>query len=576
MHDHLIAPHGGTLVDLLVSDERADELKAASRDWPSWDLTPRQICDLELLLCGAFSPLRGFMGRADHDAVCESMRLADGTLWPIPVTLDVTEEMAEKLEAGSILGLRDVEGVLIAALHVEEVWTPDPVADAERVYGTASREHPGVAHLLERTNKVAVGGHLEGLQLPSHYDFRRLRDTPAELRHWAGRRGWRRIVAFQTRNPMHRAHFELTLRAAKELQASLLIHPVVGMTKPGDLDHYTRVRCYQALLPRYPGPTVKLSLLPLAMRMAGPREALWHAIIRKNYGCTDFIVGRDHAGPGNRSSGEPFYGPYDAQDLLRQHQEELGIRMVPFKMMVYVEDHDRYVQADEVPAGERTLTLSGTELRSRLADGREIPEWFTYPEVAHELTRRHPPRSGRGFTIFFTGLSGSGKSTIAQALMVKLLELGGRPVTLLDGDIVRKNLSSELGFSRAHRDLNIRRIGFVASEITKNRGIAICAPIAPYDSVRKEVRELIEDLGGFFLVYVSTPLEVCEERDRKGLYAKARAGIIKEFTGISDPYEEPADADLVVDTLELKPEEAVQEILLFLEKEGYLGSSLPE
>jgi len=581
MHDHLIAPHGGTLVDLLVSDERAGELKSQSRDWPSWDLTPRQLCDLELLLCGAFSPLTGFMNRADYDSVCESMRLADGgrrpgTLWPIPVTLDLTEKAAAGLEAGSTLGLRDPEGVLLAVLHVEDVWTPDPAAHVESVYGTASRRHPGVAHVLDRTNKVAVGGRLEGIQLTPHYDYRHLRDTPYDLRTWAARSGWRRIVAFQTRNPMHRAHFELTLRAAKDLQASLLVHPVVGMTKPGDLDHYTRVRCYQALMSRYPQPTVKLALLPLAMRMAGPREALWHAIIRKNYGCTDFIVGRDHAGPGNDGDGKPFYGPYDAQELLREHQEELGIKMVPFQMMVYVEDLDRYMQLDEVPEDARTLNLSGTELRSRLADGREIPQWFTYPEVAHELTRRHPPRSQRGLTVFFTGLSGAGKSTIAHALMIKLLEMGGRPVTLLDGDIVRKNLSSELGFSREHRDLNIRRIGFVASEITKNRGIAICAPIAPYDNVRKEVRQMIEELGGFFLVHIATPLEVCEERDRKGLYAKARAGIIKEFTGISDPYEVPEDADLEITTLEHSPEEAVQEILLFLEKQGYLGSEAAE
>jgi sulfate adenylyltransferase len=571
MHDHLIPPHGGTLVDLLVSDERADELKSQSRDWPSWDLTPRQLCDLELLLCGAFSPLRGFMTRADYDSVCESMRLADGTLWPIPVTLDLTEEAARDLKPGSTLGLRDPEGVMLAVLHVEDVWTPDAVAHVQSVYGTASHEHPGVAHILDRTNKVAVGGRLEGIQLTPHYDFRHLRDTPADFRTWAARSGWRRIVAFQTRNPMHRAHFELTLRAAKDLQASLLIHPVVGMTKPGDLDHYTRVRCYQALMARYPQPTVKLALLPLAMRMAGPREALWHAIIRKNYGCTDFIVGRDHAGPGSDGSGKPYYGPYAAQELLKEHEEELGIKMVPFQMMVYVEDLDHYLQIDEVPEGARTLDLSGTELRSRLADGREIPGWFTYPEVAHELTRRHPPRSQRGFTVFFTGLSGAGKSTIAHALMIKLLEVGGRPVTLLDGDIVRKNLSSELGFSREHRDLNIHRIGFVASEITKNRGIAICAPIAPYDNVRKEVRQMIEELGGFFLVHIATPLEVCEERDRKGLYAKARAGIIKEFTGISDPYEVPTDADLEITTLEHSPEEAVQEILLFLEKQGYLG-----
>jgi sulfate adenylyltransferase len=558
----------------MATDERIEDLRATSRDWPSWDLTPRQECDLELLLCGGFSPLTGFMNKADFDSVCDTMRLADGTLWPVPVTLDVTEEVAESLKVGSTLGLRDPEGLLLAGLHIEEIWTPDPKEHCEKVYGTTNPDHPGVAHILERTNKVSVGGRLEGLQLPKHHDFRRLRDTPADLRTWAARRGWRQIVAFQTRNPMHRAHFELTLRAAKELGANLLIHPVVGMTKPGDLDHYTRVRCYQALMGRYPQPTTKLSLLPLAMRMLGPREALWHAIIRKNYGCTHFIVGRDHAGPGNDSSGKAFYGPYDAQDLLRQHEEELGIKMVPFKLMVYLEDHDSYVPIDEVPEGEKHLSISGTELRSRLAEGREIPEWFTFPEVAEELTRSHPPRSQRGVTVFFTGLSGSGKSTIANALMVKLLELGGRPVTLLDGDIVRKNLSSELGFSREHRNLNICRIGYVASEITKNRGIALCAPIAPYDEIRKQVRGMIEEHGGFILVHVATSLEVCERRDTKGLYAKARAGIIGSFTGISDPYEEPADAELVIDTEDFSPEEAVQEILLTLERQGYLGGAV--
>jgi sulfate adenylyltransferase len=370
---------------------------------------------------------------------------------------------------------------------------------------------------------------------------------------------------------MHRAHFELTVRAATESGANLLVHPVVGMTKPGDVDHYTRVRCYEALLRHYPKGTATLALLPLAMRMAGPREAVWHAIIRRNHGCTHLIVGRDHAGPGSDSSGRAFYGPYDAQELLRAHSDELGVTMVPFQMMVYVEERDAYFPVDEVPAGARTLSISGTELRQRLAEGREIPSWFTFPEVAEELRRSYPPRSKQGFTVFFTGLSGSGKSTIANALMVKLLEMGGRPVTLLDGDLVRKHLSSELGFSKDHRDINIRRIGWVASEITKNGGIALCAPIAPYDSVRKEVRAMIEPRGGFVLVHVATPLELCEERDRKGLYAKARAGVIKEFTGISDPYEPPGDAEIVIDTADLTPEEAAQEVVLYLEREGYIG-----
>jgi sulfate adenylyltransferase len=570
---HLIAPHGGELVNPMVSADRAAELKAASRDWPSWDLTPRQFCDLELLLNGGFSPLTGFMTRADHDSVCERMRLADGTLWPLPVLLDVTPQLAEKLKVGGMLALRDPEGVMLAALHVEEIWEIDREASAQATFGTSGTDHPGAAQLL-KGNNIAVGGRLEGLQLPIHYDFRALRQTPAELRAQFAREGWRRVVAFQTRNPMHRAHCELSLRAAKEVRANLLIHPTVGMTKPGDIDHYTRVRCYQAVLPHLPQQTTKLSLLPLAMRMAGPREAMLHALIRKNYGCTHFIVGRDHASPGNDRQGKPFYGPYDAQELLQQHQEELGVEMVPFKMVSYVEELDTYMPQDEIPPGARTLDISGTELRRRLQEGRELPSWFTYPEVATELRRTHPPRQKQGFTVFFTGLSGSGKSTIASALLVKLMEMGGRPVTLLDGDIVRKNLSSELNFSKEHRDINIRRIGFVAAEITKNGGIALCAPIAPYDSVRKEVRAAVEPGGGFMLVHIATPIEVCEERDRKGLYAKARAGILKEFTGISDPYEEPADAELVIDTTRLSPEEAAQEILLYLEKEGFVGGAL--
>ena len=571
MTSHLIVPHGGELVNLVVDAGRAGELKQASRDWPSWDLTPRQLCDLELLLNGGFSPLTGFLTRAAYERVCADMRLPDGTLWPMPITLDVASDLAERLGPGSTLALRDPEGVMLSALHVEDVWQPDRGVEAVRVFGTANREHTGVAHLLEQSHPFYVGGRLEGVQLPTHHDYRSLRHTPAELRAEFSRMGWRKVVAFQTRNPMHRAHQELTLRAAKEVEANLLVHPVVGMTKPGDVDHYTRVRCYQALIPTYPLNTAFLSLLPLAMRMGGPREGVWHAIIRKNHGCTHFIVGRDHAGPGKDSSGQPFYGPFDAQTLLRQHEQELGIRMVPFRQMLYVTELDTYFPEDEVPPGAKTLDISGTEQRRRLQLGLELPSWFTFPAVERELHRSSPPRDRQGFTVFFTGLSGSGKSTIANVLLVKLLEMGGRPVTLLDGDLVRKHLSSELGFSKEHRDVNIRRIGFVAAEITRNGGIAICAPIAPYDSVRREVRRMIEPLGGFVLVHVATPLEVCELRDRKGLYAKARAGIVKQFTGISDPYDKPANAEVVIDATDTTPEEAAQQVILQLEKEGFVG-----
>ena len=573
MPDHLNPPHGGELVNLFAAPERALELQSESRDWPSWDLTGRQLCDLELLLTGGFSPLRGFMSRPDYERVCREMRLASGKLWPIPITLDVSAEFAKNLQPGATLALRDPEGVMLAVLHVDDVWQPDRQAEAEMVFRTTSLAHPGAAFLLRGSHPWYVGGRLEGVQRPAHYDFRSLRLTPAELRAEFVRLGWRRVVAFQTRNPMHRAHQELTLRAAKQVEANLLINPSVGMTKPGDVEYYVRVRCYEALLHRYPKDTAKLALLPLAMRMGGPREAVWHAIIRKNHGCSHFIVGRDHAGPGNDENGKPFYGPYEAQELLREHQQELGVTMVPFQMMLYLQDEDRYIPEDEVPPGARTLNISGTELRRRLNEGAEIPSWFTFPDVVRELQRNYPPRHRQGFTVFFTGLSGSGKSTIANVLRTKFLEMGGRPVTLLDGDIVRKHLSSELGFSKEHRDINIRRIGFVASEITKNGGIAICAPIAPYDSIRKEVRAMIQPLGGFILVHLSTSLEVCEGRDRKGLYAKARAGLVKEFTGISDPYEAPADAEVTIDTSELSPEEAAQEIFLHLERQGFIGAN---
>jgi sulfate adenylyltransferase len=571
---HLIAPHGGELVQLQVSADRANELKSHSKEWPSWDLTARQICDLELLMSGGFSPLRGFMNRADYESVCHKMRLADGTLWPMPITLDVTEEFAKKLTAGSsTIALRDPEGVMLAVLLVEDVWQPDRAAEADAVFNSTSKAHPGADYAINKANPWYVGGRVEGLQAPAHYDFRSLRLTPAEVRAEFNRMGWTKIVAFQTRNPMHRAHVELTMRAAKRVEANLLIHPSVGMTKPGDVDYFVRTRCYELLLPKYPHGTVKLSMLPLAMRMGGPREAIWHGLIRKNHGCTHFIVGRDHAGPGKDLDGKPFYGPYDAQELFKQHADEMGVQMVPFQMMVYLENEDRYVPADEVAKGAKVLDISGTELRQRLNEGRDIPAWFTYPEVVKELRRSYPPRDKQGVTIFFTGLSGSGKSTIANALITKFLEMGGRPVTLLDGDLVRKHLSSELGFSKEHRDINIRRIGYVASEITKNGGIAICAPIAPYEATRQAVRQMIEPVGGFILVHIATSLEVCEQRDRKGLYAKARAGIVKEFTGISDPYETPAKAEVVIDTAKLSPEEAAQTIILHLEREGFIGAN---
>ena len=558
--------------DLYVSHESTQKLKVEAADLISWDLTPRQICDLELLMNGGFNPLKGFLSEADYNSVVETMRLEDGSLWPMPITLDVGEAFAEKLNIGQDIALRDQEGVILATMTVTDRWMPDKAKEAKLVFGADDLAHPAVNYLHNTAGAVYLGGPVVGIQQPIHYDFRARRDTPNELRSYFRKLGWRKVVAFQTRNPLHRAHQELTFRAAKEAQANLMIHPVVGMTKPGDIDHFTRVRCYEAVLDKYPAATTTMSLLNLAMRMAGPREAVWHGLIRKNHGCTHFIVGRDHAGPGKNSAGEEFYGPYDAQDLFRTYQEEMGIEMMDFKHMVYVQERAQYEPADEIEEGVTVLNISGTELRRRLSEGLEIPEWFSFPEVVAELRKTRPPRSKQGFTVFFTGFSGSGKSTIANALMVKLMEMGGRPVTLLDGDIVRKNLSSELGFSKEHRDLNIRRIGYVASEITKNGGIAICAPIAPYASTRRAVREDVEQFGAFAEVHVATSIEECERRDRKGLYKLAREGKIKEFTGISDPYDVPENPELRVETENVDVDHCAHQVLLKLESMGLIAA----
>lgn len=566
----LVDPHGGALKVLYAPLDEVAAAKSAAINYPSWDLTHRQLCDLKLLLNGGFSPLEGFLNEEDYDRVVESMHLGDSTLWPIPVTLDVTREFASKISLGAKLALRDAEGLLIAILTVEAKWEPDRHLEAEHVFGTQDCAHPGVDYLLNRTHPIYLGGQLVGIDRPIDYDFKQHRHDPSDLRRLFERWSWSRIVAFQTRNPMHRAHQELTHRAAKIAEANLLIHPVVGMTNPGDVDHFSRVRCYEQILKTYPEQTTMLSLLPLAMRMGGPREAIWHAIIRKNFGCSHFIVGRDHASPGQDANGKPFYEPYAAQDLMRELEPELGIRMIPFREMVYVQDRGQYVPSDQLMDGETVLALSGTEFRRRLREGIEIPEWFSFPAVVEELRKRYPPRHRQGFTVLFTGLSGAGKSTIANALMVKLMEIGDRQVTLLDGDLVRKHLSSELGFSKEHRNINVLRIGYVASEITKAGGIALCAPIAPYAAIRRRLREMAEAYGGFVEVYVSTPLQICEKRDRKGLYAKARAGLIKQVTGIDDPYEPPEHPEIEISTLSDTPDEAAQRVLLKLEAMGLI------
>ncbi|MCK9487813.1 MAG: bifunctional sulfate adenylyltransferase/adenylylsulfate kinase [Xanthomonadales bacterium] len=566
----LPAPHGGRLCQLLVTPAQADALRLEAATLPAWDLSPRQRCDLELLLNGGFSPLTGFMGQADYDTVVSDMRLADGTLWPMPVTLDVSSQFAEGLAPGARIALRGTDNTPLAILTVNSLWQPDLAHEAEQVFGTSDRLHPGVAHLLQRSHPVYVGGTLEGIQLPAHYDFVELRDTPAELRERLQAKGWSRVVAFQTRNPLHRAHRELTLRAAERTGAKLLIHPVVGMTKPGDVDHYTRVRCYQALMANYPEGLAALSLLPLAMRMGGPREAVWHAIIRKNYGCTHFIVGRDHAGPGKDSNGQPFYGAYDAQELLAAHAEEIGVEMVPFEAVVYAENRDAYIAASQATDADTIRDISGTELRQRLHEGADIPDWFSFPEIVSVLRERYPAGRPPGFALFFTGLSGAGKSTLAQAVISLMMERSSRPVTLLDGDEVRKHLSKGLGFSREDRDANVTRIGWVASEIVRHGGIAVCAPIAPFAQPRSQVRALCQAHGGFCEIHVATSLDVCESRDRKGLYAAARRGEIKQFTGISDPYEVPENPELRIDAGSGDPRTLAMKIIDWIEQRDWL------
>lgn len=564
----LIAPFGGTLKERYLTGEALTAERQRLKDYPSWDLSARQLCDLELLLCGAFSPLEGFLCRADYEQVCAEMRLTDGTLWPMPVTLDIPTALAEQLSLNSRLALRDPEGVPVAVLQVEELWQPDRHQEAVGVYGSDDPAHAGVRALLEHTHPMCVGGRVYGIDAPVHYDFRARRHTPRELRAAFDKLGWRRVVALHTTNPLHSAHQLLAQRAVQKAEANLLLHPSVGEGPGEQLDYFARVRCYERLLRSFPDQTTMLSVLPLAARLAGPREALWHAIVRRNYGCSHMAVGPNHASA--RAPGSALRQRQDIRQLLSDHSDELGIEVLVFPEIVYVPERQDYVEREAVRATDTVMTLSSGEFRRRLRSGEDIPAWFMQPEVVAELRRTYRPRHRQGFTVFLTGLSGAGKSTIANALRVKLLELGGRAVTLLDGDIVRKNLSSELGFSKEHRDLNILRIGFVASEITKNGGIAICAPIAPYRQTRRQVRDMIEPVGGMIEVHVATSLAVCEARDRKGLYAKARAGLIQGFTGIDDPYEVPEHPELRVDTVECSPDEAAQRIVLKLESLGFI------
>jgi sulfate adenylyltransferase len=527
-----------------------------------FNLKDRQLFDLEMLMVGGFAPLSGFMNEADYHSVVKDMRLAGGALFPIPIVLDMPSSAG--IEVGESVVLCDQYGNPLAVLDVESRYLPNKESEVMGVYGTDDLLHPGVRYVMQNMHDVYVGGTVHSLALEARHDFKELRFTPAELKAEFAKRGWSEVVGFQTRNPMHRAHFELVKRAHEKTGLPVLVHPVVGMTKEGDIDYITRVHTYKVVCEKYGKDFTLLSLLPLAMRMAGPREALWHMIIRKNYGCTHFIVGRDHAGPGKDKNGKDFYGPYEARELASKYADEVGITLVPSDELAFVPSRGAYASTDELIEGEEVANISGTEFRRRLFAGEEIPEWFSFPESIAELQIGIKKQQRRGVTIFLTGLSGSGKSTIAKVLSSKLLEIQDREVTLLDGDVIRNHLTSELGFSKEHRDLNVARVGYVASEITKHGGIAICAMIAPYKNAREKARELVEQYGTFVEVHVATPLAVCETRDVKGLYQKARAGVLKQFTGISDPYEVPERAALTIDTTEEMPEVHAQRVIELL------------
>ncbi|GAU09831.1 adenylylsulfate kinase [Desulfoplanes formicivorans] len=559
-----------TSESLLVHLRRAEHLKTSVLSCPFIDLSSRQLCDLELLLNRAFYPLEGYLCQEDYESVLANMRLADGMLWPMPVTLDVPRCLAERCEPGTVVGLRDQEGFLLAILHVESVWRPDKRQEALQVFGTDDpAKHPAVRYLYDRVDEWYLGGRVEGLHLPMHYDFPSLWMTPSMAHQQFAQRGWRRVVGFQADTCLHCAHKEMILRASREVGASIFLHPLVGGFQTGKLDPITQVRCYQAFAARFPDNMIALGILPLAARWAGPREALWRALIHKNYGCSHVMLSDCMADPG-ADGDQALYPRWAGYDLVARHHEEIGIQPVRLKPMVYVENRAQYIPADEVREDMDIREISSQELQRRLEWGLDVPEWFSFPEVVQELRYAFPPRHKQGFTIFLTGFSGAGKSTLAKVLRKKFLEMRDRPVTLLDGDIVRRNLSSELDFSREHREINVRRIGFVASEITKNGGIAICAPIAPFEDSRQYNRELISRYGGYIEVYLSTPLEVCESRDRKGLYAKARKGMITGVTGIDDPYQPPVDPELTVDTSAVSPAEGAQMVLLFLEEQGYI------
>ena len=563
----LVSPYGGQLIDLInTPTDQKSNLEHMAKTLPSLQLSPRALCDFELLATGGLSPLDRFMGEQDYLSVLRSMRLGSGLLFPIPITLPVRSDWPGSI--GSTVTLRDGGNNILAVMRIEERYRRDHRAECLAVAGTLDPAHPLVAE-MEFWGEDCISGPLTALRLPRHYNFLDLRLTPAQTRKRLKEMGRSAVVAFQTRNPIHRAHEELTKRAAADVGGSLLIHPVVGLTKPGDVDAHTRVRCYRALVNHhYDHEQTLLAVIPLAMRMAGPREAIWHALVRRNYGASHFVVGRDHAGPGIDSTGRPFYAPEAAQALALEYQDELGVQIQPFEELVYHADEERYVPASSAQP-DKVRRISGTDVRDKyLSRGVSLPSWFTRPEVSQILEETHVSLHKRGLCVWFTGLSGAGKSTIASILTEQLVE-AGRAVTVLDGDIVRTHLSKGLGFSRADRDANVLRIGFVASEIVRHNGVVVCAAVSPYESTRQQVRDMVGAMH-FVIVHVATPLSVCETRDVKGLYAKAKRGEVSGVTGIDDPYEAPEQPDVVVDGSDGDPMAPADRIFTVLEQKGFV------
>ncbi|MDY0131687.1 MAG: bifunctional sulfate adenylyltransferase/adenylylsulfate kinase [Desulforegulaceae bacterium] len=570
MSNKINPPYKGKLLNLTPDEDEKIKRKEKAGQLVQVALSKRSMLDFELIANGGLSPLNGFMNKKDYDLVLEKMETSTGLFWPLPICLDIDQKTYEAVKNQKQAALTDEEGFQLAIIEIEDIWKPDKSKEAIKLFNTENSQHPGIKYLKTKTKEYYLGGTLRLIELPVHYDFKLLRFSPSELRQKFIKSGWKNIAGFQTRHPLHRLQFELCMNIIKENKKKLLIHQIAGETKPEDFDRYTRIRATQKIIDKFPVNSSRLNILPLYLRFAGYKDALFHSIISKNYGCSDLIVGHGHSNPIFKDRSGYFYDNELIKKQTYELSKEIGINIIPVPEMRYVYFEEEYQFIDQIPESNQSLSISGEEIRKRIKLGKNIPSWASFPEVLEEIEKNYPPPSRQGFTIFCTGLPSAGKSTIAKVLYSKFLEIGKRPVTLLDGDIVRRNLSNELNFSKEHRNINVERIGFVANEITKNRGIAICAPIAPYSETREKIRELIEPSGGFIEVFVSTPLNVCEERDRKGMYEKAKKGFIKDFTGVDDPYEIPENPEVIIDTTANSPEECAQMVIQELIRLGYL------